>query len=69
MKTCGKFAAVTPPAITLMLSAAERNYAVASSGRAPGNNGFGNRGFDGVPGQSGTNPAPNADQKSADVVR
>ena len=62
---CGKFAAVTPPAIALMLNAAERNYAVAASG----NNGFGNGGGDGVPGKSGTNSSPNAGQKSADVVR
>jgi hypothetical protein len=29
---CGKWAAITPPAVTLMLSVADRNYAVASSG-------------------------------------
>lgn len=34
-----------------------------------GNNGFGNGGDDGVPGTSGDNPAPNADQKADDVVR
>jgi hypothetical protein len=34
-----------------------------------GNNGFGNGGFDGVPGNSGFNPAPNAAQKLADEVR
>lgn len=52
---CGKFAVVTPPVVTLMLSAAHNNYAVAASGhrRGPqGNNGFGNGGGDGVPGQS-----------------
>ena len=29
---CGKLAVITPPAVTLMLSAASRNYAVAGSG-------------------------------------
>lgn len=69
LATCGKFAAVTPPAIALMLNAAERNYAVAASGAQHGNNGFGNGGGDGVPGASGSNNAPNASQKSVDVVR
>lgn len=34
-----------------------------------GNNGFGNGGDDPAPGNSGTNGAPNADQKLADEVR
>lgn len=34
-----------------------------------GNNGFGNGGFDGVPGRSADNNAPNAGQKRADQVR
>jgi hypothetical protein len=46
-----------------MLADAKRNYAMAS------NNGFGNGGGDGVPGNSGSNPSPNAPQKSADQVR
>ena len=53
---CGKFAVVTPPAVALLLAASERNYAVAASGGAKekqGNNGFGNGGNDGVPGNSG----------------
>ena len=37
--------------------------------RAKGNNGFGNGGGDPAPGNSGTNYAPNAGQKRADVVR
>jgi hypothetical protein len=37
--------------------------------RAKGNNGFGNGGGDPAPGNSGTNGAPNAGQKLADVVR
>src|SRR5262249_51849408 len=47
LASCGKFAAVTPPAITLLLSAAQSNYAVAFSGQSggggpKGNNGWGN---------------------------
>ena len=34
-----------------------------------GNNGFGNGGDDPAPGNSGTNGAPNANQKLADIVR
>ena len=33
LASCGKFAVVTPPAIALMLSATEHNYAAALSGR------------------------------------
>lgn len=33
LKSCGKFAVVTPPAVTLMLSAASHGYASALSGR------------------------------------
>ena len=32
LAACGKFAAVTPPTITLMLAAAERSYVAAQSG-------------------------------------
>jgi len=53
LAACGRFAAVTPPTITLMLVAAERSYVAAQSGsseiRQRGNNGFGNGGFDGTP--------------------
>ena len=31
LATCGKFAIVTPPVVTLMLSASKRNYAAANS--------------------------------------
>ena len=48
LANCGKFAVITPPVISLLLSASHRNYAVAAS-----NNGFGNGGGDGVPGNSG----------------
>jgi hypothetical protein len=33
---CGKLAIVTPPAVTLMLAASQRNFAVAQSGGGPG---------------------------------
>lgn len=59
LAACGKFAAVTPPTITLMLAAAERSYVAAQSGgggngngNGPGplgNNGLGNGGGDGSP--------------------
>ena len=38
-------------------------------GGKKGNNGFGNGGFDGVPGRSADNNAPNAGQKRQDRVR
>jgi hypothetical protein len=70
---CGKFAVITPPAVTLLLSSTAQNYAVAASGNAgrslSGNNGFGNGGGDGVPGRSGNNPSPQAPSKAADQVR
>jgi hypothetical protein len=62
LASCGRFAALTPPAVILLLSATDANYAVAASGRGGGgnsasstgargrgNNGFGNGGFDGSP--------------------
>ncbi len=57
MKSCGKFAVVTPAAMTLLLSASRQNYATAGSHngfRRQGNNGFGNGGGDGIPGNSGS---------------
>jgi len=53
---CGKFAVITPPAMTVLLASTAQNYAVASSGggsthlpgSAGGNNGFGNGGGDGL---------------------
>jgi hypothetical protein len=71
---CGKFAVITPPAMTLLLSSTAQNYAVAASGGggqslSQGNNGFGNGGNDGVPGNSGNNPSPQAGSKKADEVR
>ncbi len=67
---CGKFAVVTPPVVTLMLSTAERSYAVVASGaRGRGNNGRGNGGGDGVPGNSGNNSSPQAPSKRGDVIR
>lgn len=48
LAACGKFAAVTPPAITLLLSTSLNSTAIARSG-GRGNNGFGNGGGDGSP--------------------
>ena len=48
LATCGKFAAITPPAITMLLSTSLNSTAIARSG-AKGNNGFGNGGGDGSP--------------------
>ncbi|WP_424631329.1 hypothetical protein [Bradyrhizobium sp. SYSU BS000235] len=56
LAACGKFAVVTPPAITLLLSTSLNSTAVATSGgnygkgngkEKNGNNGFGNGGDDG----------------------
>jgi hypothetical protein len=73
LATCGKFAAITPPAMTLLLSNTAQNYAVAASGNAgrslSGNNGFGDGGGDGVPGNSGNNRSPQAPSKAADEDR
>ena len=60
--------------MTLLLSSTAQNYAVAASGNgseslSQGNNGFGNGGNDGVPGNSGNNPSPQAGSKAADQVR
>lgn len=52
--SAGRFAAVTPPALTLLLSTSLTSDAIASSGAKgnggpKGNNGFGNGGGDGSP--------------------
>lgn len=54
LASCGKFAVVTPPAITLLLSTSLNSTAVANSNgnsgngkEKNGNNGFGNGGNDG----------------------
>ncbi|MHC4051413.1 hypothetical protein [Bradyrhizobium sp. 25ACV] len=54
LKTCGKFAVVTPPAITALLSTSLTSTAIAHSGGGlkdgpRGNNGYGNGGGDGSP--------------------
>jgi hypothetical protein len=51
LKTCGKFAVVTPPTITALLSTSLTSTAIASSGGRVihGNNGYGNGGGDGSP--------------------
>lgn len=77
LATCGRFAVITPPAMTVLLSSTAQNYAVAASGGggahlpngASGNNGFGNGGGDGVPGNSGSNSSPQAPSKAADENR
>jgi hypothetical protein len=48
LAACGKFAVVTPPAITLLLSTSLNSTAIAHSG-GRGNNGWGNGGWDGSP--------------------
>lgn len=48
LAACGKFAVVTPPAITLLLSTSLNSTAIAHSG-GKGNNGWGNGGDDGSP--------------------
>jgi hypothetical protein len=45
LKTCGRFAVVTPPAMTMLLSTSLTSDAIAKSG----NNGGGNGGDDGSP--------------------
>ena len=52
LASCGKFAAVTPPAVTMLLSTSLTSDAIAQSGGRGsrlGNNGFGNGGLDGSP--------------------
>lgn len=67
---CGRFAIATPPAVTLLLASARQSYVAAQSAvKLHGNNGFGNGGGDGVPGNSGNNNSPNAAQKRDDQVR
>jgi hypothetical protein len=75
LAACGKFAAITPPAMTVLLSSTAQNYAVAGSGGGggslpkQGNNGFGNGGSDGVPGNSGSNPGPQQPSIISDTQR
>jgi hypothetical protein len=52
LATCGKFAIVTPPALTLLLSTSLNSTAIASSSghhERHGNNGFGDGDRDGRP--------------------
>jgi hypothetical protein len=51
LAACGKFAVVTPPAMTLLLSTSLTSTAIAQSGgkSGKGNNGYGNGGGDGSP--------------------
>ena len=55
LMSCGKFAIVTPPAISLLLAASDQSFAVAASGgniSTHSNNGYGNGPWDGIPGNS-----------------
>ncbi|MFC7399273.1 hypothetical protein ACFQU1_18860 [Chelatococcus sp. GCM10030263] len=54
---CGRFAVITPPAMTVLLSTTLNSTAIAKSGGGQGNNGRGNGGGDGVPGNSGHSDA------------
>jgi hypothetical protein len=51
LAACGKFAVVTPPAMTLLLSTSLTSSAMTRSGgmSGKGNNGYGNGGGDGSP--------------------
>jgi hypothetical protein len=51
LKTCGRFAAVTPPALTVLLSTSLTSNVIAGSmgSSGKGNNGWGNGGGDGSP--------------------
>ena len=78
LASCGKFALITPPAMTVLLSSTAQNYAVAGSGGAgagggslpkQGNNGWGNGGSDGVPGNSGSTPGPQGPSIRSDTQR
>jgi hypothetical protein len=77
LASCGKFAAITPPVMTVLLASTAQNYAAAGSGHgggrghslSGGNNGWGNGGSDGVPGRSGDNPSPQSESKAADERR
>lgn len=52
LRKMGKLAAYTAPAMMVML-ASKKGNAGGWSDREFGNNGFGNGGYDGVPGRSG----------------
>lgn len=67
LKKCGRFAVITPPAVTFLLSTSMSSKAIAASSGRPGN-GFGDTNHDhsGPPGQSGatrTRQAPPGHQK------
>jgi hypothetical protein len=63
LKKCGKFAAVTPPAITMLLSTSLTSNAIAGSSGGPptrikGNNGVGNGQDPQPPGNPPVNDGP-----------
>lgn len=55
LATCGRFAAVTPPAVALLLSTSGTSYATAQSGGKGGHGGWGG-GKDGKGGKGGKGP-------------
>jgi hypothetical protein len=70
LKQCGRFAAVTPPAITFLLSTTMNSSAIAKSGGVAlkGNNGWGNGGDTTNPGSFHGNSTQEG-SKSASVDR
>lgn len=65
---CGRFAAVTPPTVTMLLVTTMNSDAVASSG-GKGNNGWGNGGGDGTNNGSFNGNARQKGSKSSDAGR
>jgi hypothetical protein len=57
LKKCGRFAVITPPAVTFLLSTSMSSKAIAASSGRPGH-GFGDTNHDhsGPPGQGKTSP-------------
>lgn len=53
LKKCGRFAVITPPAVTFLLSTSMSSKAIAASSGRPGNGfGDGNHDHDGPPGKA-----------------
>ena len=55
LKACGRFAAVTPPAVTMLLSASLTSDAIAASGSGSSNLGKGDGGGNRAKGGKGAN--------------
>ena len=66
LKKCGRFAVITPPAVTFLLSTSMSSKAIAASSGRPGNGfGDGNHGHDGPPGQALKNKKSHKEKSSA----